>query len=112
MLLSKISAPYATTTSSNERNYFHRITLSGKTHLVTVLFKQPELHTLIQLDFLDLPELEELLLSGVDLVQKLHDHGDGALHVRITGHVGGGAVSAGISRVVAVPGFTRRQSGK
>ena len=83
-------------------------TLSNKhtlTHLFTVLFEQPELHALVKLDLLDLPQLEKLLLAGVNLVQKLHDHWDRALHVGIAGHVGGGTVPTGVPGIVAVSGL-------
>ncbi len=39
-------------------------------------FKNSELEALVQLGLLHLPELEELLLTRVDLIEKLHDMRD------------------------------------
>ena len=45
----------------------------------------------------------ELLLAGVDLVQQLHDEGDGGLKVGVETHVAGGAVPPAVPAVVTVP---------
>ena len=66
------------------------------------MLKHPKLKTLIQFIFLQLPELEELLLAGVYLVEELHDAGDAGLEVRVEGHVAGCAVPAAVATVVTV----------
>ena len=43
------------------------------------------------------------------LIKELHDLGDAALHVRVAGHVAGGAVAAGISGIVAVAALAARK---
>ena len=58
---------------------------------------------MVQLVLLDVPEAEELLLAGVDLVQELHDQGDGGLEVGVQGHVGRRAVAPAVAAVVTVP---------
>ena len=55
-------------------------------HFLALLFEEPELETLVQLGLLDLPQLQQLLLPRVDLVQQLHDLGDAGLHVRVGHH--------------------------
>ena len=63
-------------------------------YLFTILFEDPQLKTLFKLDLLDLPQLEELLLPGLDLVQELHDLRNASLHVGVTRHVAGRALTA------------------
>ena len=58
---------------------------------------------MVQLVFLQLPELEELLLAGVYLVEELHDAGDAGLEVWVEGHVAGSTVPAAVAAVVTVP---------
>ena len=41
-------------------------------YLLTVLLEHPELEALVQLVPLQLPQLQQLLLTAVDLVQQLH----------------------------------------
>ena len=77
-----------------------------RSYLLAVLFKHPQLQTLVQLCLLDLPELQELLLAGVYLVKQLHDGGYARLQVGVEGHVAGGAVPATVAAVVAVPALT------
>ncbi len=78
------------------------IKISNLLHLFTILLEDSQLKALLQFGFLDLPELKQLLLSGMDLVKKLHDLRNAALHVRIAGHVAGGAVPARIAGIVTV----------
>ena len=61
---------------------------------------------MVQLVFLQLPELEELLLAGVYLVQELHDAGDAGLQVGVERHVAGCAVSPAVAAVVTVSTLT------
>ena len=77
----------------------------GMVYLLTVLLKHPELKALVQLVLLDGPELEELLLARVNLVQELHDQGDAALQVGVKGHVARRAVAPAVAAVVAVAGL-------
>ena len=79
---------------------------SPTNYLFTVLFEHPQLQTLVQLVFLQLPELEELLLAGVNLVQELHHTGNAGLEVRVEGHVARGAVAPAVTAVVTVSTLT------
>ena len=79
------------------------ITISVEAYLLTILLKHSELETLVQFVFLDLPELEELLLAGVELVKQLHDAGDGGLQVGVERHVAGRAVPPAVPAVVTLP---------
>ena len=72
-------------------------------YLLTVLLEHAQLQTLVQLGLLDLPELEELLLAGVELVEQLHDAGDGGLQVGVERHVAGRAVPPAVPAVVTLP---------
>ena len=56
-------------------------------HFLALLFEEPELETLVQLGLLDLPQLEQLALTRVDLVKQLHDLGDARLHVGVARHL-------------------------
>ena len=76
-------------------------------HLFAVLLEQPQLVALVQLGLFHLPQLQQLLLARVDLVEQLHDMRDGGLHVRIEGHIARSGVSSRVTRVVAVSGFVR-----
>ena len=82
------------------------ITISVEPYLLTILLKHPELETLVQFVFLDLPQLEELLLAGVYLVEELHDAGDAGLEVRVEGHVAGRTVPPAVAAVVTVSTLT------
>lgn len=84
-----------------------KVNLKQTVYLFTVLFKHSELETLVQFVLLDVPELEELLLARVDLVEELHDAGDAGLQVRVESHVAGRAVSAAVATVVTVTTLTR-----
>lgn len=42
----------------------------GRSHLLSVLFEEPELETLIQLELPDVPHLMQMLPGGVQLVQE------------------------------------------
>lgn len=42
----------------------------GHCHLLGVLFKEPELETLIQLELPDVPHLMQMLPGGVQLIQE------------------------------------------
>ena len=84
-----------------------KVNLQDKVYLFTVLFKHSELQTLVQLVLLDGPELEQLLLAGVELVEELHDAGDAGLQVGVEGHVAGRAVPPAVATVVTVPTLTR-----
>ena len=70
------------------------------------MFKHPQLETLVQFVFLELPELEELLLAGVDLVQELHNAGDAGLEVGVQSHVAGRTVPPAVAAVVTVATLT------
>ena len=65
------------------------------------------MQTLIQLVLLDGPELEEVLLAGVDLVEELHDAGDAGLQVGVECHVAGRAVAPAVATIVTVATLTR-----
>ena len=78
-----------------------------RSYLLAVLLKHPQLQTLVQLRLLDLPELEELLLAGVYLVEELHDAGDAGLEVGVESHVAGSAVPPTVATVVTVATLTR-----
>ena len=62
---------------------------------------------MIQFIFLELPELEELLLARVDLVEELHDAGYAGLQVGVERHVAGRAVPPTVAAVVTVATLTR-----
>ena len=72
-------------------------------YLLTVLLEHAQLQTLVQLGLLDLPQLEQLLLAGVELVEQLHDAGDGGLQVGVERHVAGRAVPPAVPAVVTLP---------
>ena len=72
------------------KSIFSPVVIDPVKHLLALLFKQPQLETLVQLGLLDLPQLEELALSRMNLVQQLHDLGDArrqSRHVRVARHL-------------------------
>ena len=110
LFLSKLLRIYCKFNNNFEQETLYFKTLPGiinygMVYLLTVLLKHPELKALVQLVLLDGPELEELLLARVDLVQELHDQGDAALQVGVKGHVARRAVAPAVAAVVAVAGL-------
>ena len=69
-------------TTINHHN-FSPVVVDPVKHLLALLFKQSQLETLVQLGLLDLPQLEQLALSRMDLVKQMNDPGDARLHVRV-----------------------------